>query len=218
MVQTLFEAILLVFVVVLVFLQNWRAALIPMLAVPVSLVGTLAAMFALGYSINNLTLFGMVLAIGIVVDDAIVVVEAVEFHIARGLSPLDATEKAMSEVASAIIGVSLVLVRRVRAGRGHPRADRPVLQAVRGHHRRQHGDLGVQLADAQPGALPAPAPRHHAGKDLLDKALHYLLGWWLFRGFNWTFERGTQLYGRSVGWLIRLAVVVLRRVRRPAWR
>ena len=81
-VQTLFEAILLVFVVVLVFLQNWRAALIPMIAVPVSLVGTLAAMYALGYSINNLTLFGMVLAIGIVVDDAIVVVEAVESHIA----------------------------------------------------------------------------------------------------------------------------------------
>jgi multidrug efflux pump len=80
-----------------------------MVAVPVSLVGTLAAMFALGYSINNLTLFGMVLAIGIVVDDAIVVVEAVEFHIARGLSPPDATRKAMSEVGMAIIGVSLVL-------------------------------------------------------------------------------------------------------------
>ena len=92
-VRTLFEAILLVFVVVLVFLQNWRAALIPMIAVPVSLVGTLAAMYALGYSINNLTLFGMVLAIGIVVDDAIVVVEAVESHIARGLSPLEATRE-----------------------------------------------------------------------------------------------------------------------------
>ena len=108
-VRTLFEAILLVFVVVLLFLQNWRAALIPMLAVPVALVGTLAAMFALGYSINNLTLFGMVLAIGIVVDDAIVVVEAVEFHIARGLAPRDATRQAMTEVAPAIIGVSLVL-------------------------------------------------------------------------------------------------------------
>src|SRR5204863_4466918 len=108
-VRTLFEAIVLVFIVVLVFLQNWRAALIPMIAVPVSLVGTLAVMFALGYSINNLTLFGMVLAIGIVVDDAIVVVEAVEYHIARGLSPKAATERAMSEVGTAIIGVSLVL-------------------------------------------------------------------------------------------------------------
>src|SRR4029078_10789387 len=93
-VQTLFEAILLVFVVVMVFLQNWRAALTPMLAVPVSLIGTLAVMFALGYSINNLTLFGLVLAIGIVVDDAIVVVENVESHIAKGLSPTEATRKA----------------------------------------------------------------------------------------------------------------------------
>src|SRR5579883_2536409 len=108
-VRTLFEAIVLVAVVVLVFLQNWRAALIPMLAVPVALVGTLAAMYALGYSVNNLTLFGLVLAIGIVVDDAIVVVEAVEFHMARGLSPRAATETAMGEVAGAIIGVSLVL-------------------------------------------------------------------------------------------------------------
>ena len=97
------------FVVVLVFLQNWRAALIPMLAVPVALVGTMAVMFALGYSLNNLTLFGMVLAIGIVVDDAIVVVEAVEYHIEHGLSPQAATERAMSEVGRAIIGVSLVL-------------------------------------------------------------------------------------------------------------
>ena len=108
-VNTLFEAIVLVFVVVLVFLQNWRSALIPMLAVPVALIGTLAVLYAVGYSINNLTLFGMVLAIGIVVDDAIVVVEAVEFHIARGLSPREATEKAMSEVSGAIVGVSLVL-------------------------------------------------------------------------------------------------------------
>ncbi|OWK37713.1 efflux RND transporter permease subunit [Fimbriiglobus ruber] len=108
-VQTLFEAIVLVAIVVLVFLQNWRAALIPMLAVPVALIGSLAAMLVLGYSINNLTLFGMVLAIGIVVDDAIVVVEAVEVHIARGLAPVAATERAMGEVAGAVIGVSLVL-------------------------------------------------------------------------------------------------------------
>ena len=109
-VHTIGEAIVLVAIVVLVFLQNWRAALIPMLAVVVSLVGTLIAMFAFGYSINNLTLFGMVLAIGIVVDDAIVVVEAVEYHMARGLSALDATRQAMSDVAGAVVGVSLVLV------------------------------------------------------------------------------------------------------------
>ena len=107
--DTLIEAILLVALVVLVFLQSWRAAVIPMLSVVVSLVGSLAAMYALGYSINSLTLFGMVLAIGIVVDDAIVVVEAVEFHIGQGQSPVEATETAMKEVASAVIGVSLVL-------------------------------------------------------------------------------------------------------------
>ncbi|QVL34698.1 efflux RND transporter permease subunit [Telmatocola sphagniphila] len=109
-VKTLIEALVLVAIVVMVFLQNWRAAVIPMLAVPVALIGTLAAMYVLGYSINNLTLFGMVLAIGIVVDDAIVVVEAVEFHMARGMTPLAATQLAMQEVSGAIIGVSLVLV------------------------------------------------------------------------------------------------------------
>src|SRR5947209_2414586 len=80
-----------------------------MLAIPVALIGTFAAMFALGYSVNNLTLFGLVLAIGIVVDDAIVVVEAVEFHIARGLAPRAATEQALTEVAGAVVGVALVL-------------------------------------------------------------------------------------------------------------
>jgi multidrug efflux pump len=108
-VHTLFEAVLLVAIVVMLFLQEWRAVLIPMAAIPVALVGTLAVMYGLGYSINNLSLLGMVLAIGIVVDDAIVVVEAVEYHMARGLAPQAATEKAMSEVAGAIIGVSLVL-------------------------------------------------------------------------------------------------------------
>ncbi len=108
-IDTLVEAIILVALVVLVFLQSWRAAVIPMLSVIVSLIGTLAAMYALGYSINSLTLFGLVLAIGIVVDDAIVVVEAVEFHIGQGKSPVEATETAMTEVAAAVIGVSLVL-------------------------------------------------------------------------------------------------------------
>ncbi|MFO0850305.1 MAG: efflux RND transporter permease subunit [Gemmataceae bacterium] len=107
--DTLLEAVVLVAIVVLVFLQSWRAAVIPMLSVVVSLVGTLAAMYAFGYSINTLTLFGLVLAIGIVVDDAIVVVEAVETHIANGLSPPAAAEQAMREVASAVVGVSLVL-------------------------------------------------------------------------------------------------------------
>src|SRR5213079_1428829 len=108
-VHTLLEAILLVVIVVIIFLQTWRASIIPLAAVPVSLVGTFAVMLALGFSINNLSLFGLVLAIGIVVDDAIVVVENVERNIALGLSPTDAAKRAMSEVTSPIIATALVL-------------------------------------------------------------------------------------------------------------
>ena len=107
--KTLREAILLVAIVVLLFLQNWRSAIIPLVAVPVAIVGTFAAMAALGFSLNNLTLFGLVLAIGIVVDDAIVVVEAVEHHIEHGLSPRDATFRAMDEVSGPVIAIGLVL-------------------------------------------------------------------------------------------------------------
>jgi multidrug efflux pump len=208
-VQTLFEAILLVFVVVLVFLQSWRAALIPMIAVPVSLIGTLAAMFALGYSINNLTLFGMVLAIGIVVDDAIVVVEAVESHIARGLAPLAATQKAMSEVAMAIVGVSLVLCAVF--------VPAAVIPGLTGQFFKQFAvTIAISTVISAFNSLTlSPAlcaillRSHKAGKDWIDRGLHFLVGWWLFRGFNWAFERVTRLYGRTVGWLIRLAVIVL---------
>lgn len=107
--HTLIEAFVLVFIVVLVFLQNWRATIIPMVAVPVSLVGTFAVMAGLGFSLNNLSLFGLVLAIGIVVDDAIVVVENVERLMATGLSPRDATRQAMNEVTAPVIAISLVL-------------------------------------------------------------------------------------------------------------
>ncbi len=106
---TLVEAMVLVLIVVFLFLGNWRATMIPMLAVPVSLVGTFAVFVLLGFSINLLTLFAMILAIGIVVDDAIVVVEAVEHHIEHGLSPLDATKRAMAEVSGPVIGIALVL-------------------------------------------------------------------------------------------------------------
>ncbi len=107
--HTLIEAFILVFIVVLVFLQNWRATIIPMVAVPVSLIGTLAVMALLGFSLNNLSLFGLVLAIGIVVDDAIVVVENVERLLAEGLSPRDASRKAMDEVTGPVIAIALVL-------------------------------------------------------------------------------------------------------------
>src|SRR5205085_5856875 len=103
---TLLEAIGLVAVVVLVFLQNWRAALIPLIAVPVAVVGTFAAMVALGFSLNNISLFGLVLAIGIVVDDAIVVVENVERWLAHGMAPREAARKAMDEVTGPVIAIA----------------------------------------------------------------------------------------------------------------
>ena len=107
--KTLFEAVLLVVLVIVVFLQNWRTALIPIIAIPVSLIGTFAVMQVFGFSLNTLTLFGLVLAIGIVVDDAIVVVENVERNIAMGMSPRDAAHTTMDEVGSAVIAIALVL-------------------------------------------------------------------------------------------------------------
>ena len=107
--HTLFEAIVLVIIVVFLFLQGWRATLIPLIAVPVSLIGTFAVFPMLGFSINTLSLFGMILAIGLVVDDAIVVVEAVEHHIEHGMSPKDATVRAMEEVSGPVIGIALIL-------------------------------------------------------------------------------------------------------------
>jgi multidrug efflux pump subunit AcrB len=107
--KTLRDAVILVAVVVLLFLQNWRSAIIPLVAVPVAIIGTFVVMAVMGFSLNNLTLFGLVLAIGIVVDDAIVVVEAVEHHIERGLSPRDATLEAMRQVSGPVIAVGLVL-------------------------------------------------------------------------------------------------------------
>jgi hydrophobe/amphiphile efflux-1 (HAE1) family protein len=109
LIKTIYEAMILVVIVVLVFLQGWRPAIIPIAAIPVSLVGTFAAMAALGYAINNLTLFGLVLAVGIVVDDAIVVVENVERHLRDGMSRRDAALKTMEEVGSALVSIALVL-------------------------------------------------------------------------------------------------------------
>ena len=107
--HTLFEAMVLVVIVILVFLQNWRAAVIPIIAIPVSLIGTFAVLAAVGYSLNNLSLFGLVLAIGIVVDDAIVVVENVERNIEAGMTPLHASRISMDEVSGALVAIALVL-------------------------------------------------------------------------------------------------------------
>ncbi len=141
-VHTFFEAVVLVVLVVFVFLQSLRATIIPILAVPVSIIGTFIGMHLLGFSINMLTLFGMILAIGLVVDDAIVVVENVEANMAsKGLSPLEAAKEAMTQIAGALISIVLVLRRRVPAGRVPGRRHRQALQAVRHHHRDLDGDL-----------------------------------------------------------------------------
>ncbi|MEJ0042219.1 MAG: efflux RND transporter permease subunit [Rhizomicrobium sp.] len=128
-IHTLLEAVALVVLVVILFLQTWRASIIPLLAVPISIVGTFAFLFAFGFSINALSLFGLVLAIGIVVDDAIVVVENVERNIEAGLSPRDATLKAMSEVTGAHRRHRAGAVRGVHPHRLHQRPDRRVLPA-----------------------------------------------------------------------------------------
>src|SRR5207237_6420312 len=108
--HTLLEAVLLVVLVVVMFLQTWRAAIIPIIAIPVSLVGVAAVQLALGFSLNSLSLFALILAVGIVVDDAIVVVESVERHIREGLSPREAAHRTMQEISGALVAIGLVLV------------------------------------------------------------------------------------------------------------
>ena len=149
MVITLAEAMVLVFLVVYLFLQNWRATLIPLVAVPVSLIGTFAGLLLLGYSINTLTLFGMVLAIGIVVDDAIVVLENVEriMHEEK-LPPREAAIKAMREVTGPVDRDRAGAVRGVRADRLPGRPHRRAVPPVRGDDLDRGGHLGHRRADA----------------------------------------------------------------------
>ena len=128
------------------FLQNWRSAIIPLIAVPVAIIGTFAVMAVMGFSLNNLTLFGLVLAIGIVVDDAIVVVEAVEHHIEHGLPPRDATIKAMSQVSGPVIAVGLVLSAVFVPCAFISGITGPVLPPVRPDDRRLDDHLGLQFA------------------------------------------------------------------------
>ena len=162
--KTLRDAVILVAFVVLLFLQNWRSALIPLVAVPVAIVGTFAVMAAMGFSLNNLTLFGLVLAIGIVVDDAIVVVEAVEHHVEHGMAPRAATDPRHGRGLRAGHRHRAGADRGVRALRVHHRDRRPVLPPVRPDHRHLHGDLGVQLADPQPRTRgPADQAQGRAG-------------------------------------------------------
>jgi multidrug efflux pump len=196
-VKTLFEAILLVVLVVVLFLQTWRASIIPLVAVPVSIVGTFAILLMFGFSINTLSLFGLVLAIGIVVDDAIVVVENVERNIEAGLSPRDAAHKAMDEVSRPIIAIGLVLCAVFV----------PVafLSGLTGEFYRQFALTiafstvisainSLTLSPALSAILLKP---HGAPPDRLTRWLDRGLGW-LFRPFNRAFKRGSSSYGSGL--------------------
>jgi multidrug efflux pump len=268
--HTLIEAFILVFIVVLLFLQNWRATIIPMVAVPVSLIGTFGFMALLGFSLNNLSLFGLVLAIGIVVDDAIVVVENVERWMAQGLSPRDASRKAMLEVTGPVIAISLVLcavfvptafmagitgqfyrqfaltiaastiisafnsltlspalcalILKPHAQDGHGHAEAlpkagiavigglaayvfllPLAASLMGLHAAEGGHGGpaapwwLRIVVFAVGCL---------GGWLIAYPVNWVLGL-LFRGFNRFFDLAIKVYGVSVGWLLRLCLIVL---------
>ncbi|MET0389631.1 MAG: multidrug efflux RND transporter permease subunit [Polyangiales bacterium] len=201
-VTTLFEAVLLVVAVVILFLQTWRASIIPLLAVPVSIVGTFALLLLFGFSINTLTLFGLVLAIGIVVDDAIVVVENVERHIADGQTPLQAAHLAMREVSGPIIAIASVLCAVF--------VPMAFLTGVTGQFYRQFAVTiaistvisainSLTLSPALAGVLLQP---HGAKPDGLTRVLNALLGW-LFRPFNRFFQRSATRYERGVSGSLR---------------
>jgi multidrug efflux pump len=206
--KTLFEAIILVLIVVLVFLQNWRATIIPMIAVPVSLIGTFAVMAALGFSLNNLSLFGLVLAIGIVVDDAIVVVENVERNMSLGLNPRDASIKAMDEVTGPVVAIGLVLTAVF--------VPTAIISGITGQFYRQFA-LTIAASTLisvfnsltlSPALCALMLKPHGSKKDPLELLLDSTLGWF-FRGFNKFFDWTINGYGRIVGILLRLSVIVL---------
>ena len=160
-VQTLLEAVVLVGVVVLVFLQDWRAMILPMIDVPVSIIGTFAVMAVLGFSLNNISLFGLVLAIGIVVDDAIVVLENIERMMAQGLDPRTATHQGDGRGDRPDHRGGPGALRRVRAVRVHQRHHRPVLPPVRRDDRGIDDDLGRQRRDHD--AFSGRADLHQTG-------------------------------------------------------
>jgi HAE1 family hydrophobic/amphiphilic exporter-1 len=153
--KTLGEAIVLVVIVLFVFLQNWRSTLIPAITIPVSLIGTFAFMKLLGFSINTLTLFGLVLATGTVVDDAIVVIENIERHMREyGKSAMRASVDAMAEVFSAVVVIGIVLVAVFRPGRVLSGHHGPHVSAVLDHHRVRGHHLGVQRGHAHARVIP----------------------------------------------------------------
>ncbi len=208
-VHTLLEAIVLVVIVVILFLQTWRASIIPLVAVPVSLIGTFAVMYLMGFSLNALSLFGLVLAIGIVVDDAIVVVENVERNIALGLTPLEATKQAMREVTGPIVATSLVL-----AAVFIPTA---FISGLTGQFYRQFALTitistfistinSLTLSPALSAVLLKP---HGAKKDVLTRVIDGLFARLVFKPFNRFFDWGSRGYVGMVGTLVRRSGITL---------
>lgn len=206
---TIFEAVLLVVIVIILFLQSWRAAIIPILAIPVSLIGTFAVMQAFGYSLNNLSLFGLVLAIGIVVDDAIIVVENMERNMRNGLSPKEAAKKTMNQVGSALIAMGLVLVAVF--------LPTTFLEGISGKFYQQ---FGITIAVATMISVFVSLTLSPAMAAILMKANENEPGntpakWWrhpvryFFCRFNAALELFSSMYGWVVSKLVRIGFVVL---------
>ncbi|MGE0563843.1 MAG: efflux RND transporter permease subunit [Pseudolabrys sp.] len=203
--ETILEAIILVVLVVVLFLQTWRAAIIPLVAIPISLIGTFFIMSAFGFSLNTLSLFGLVLAVGIVVDDAIVVVENVERNIAAGLAPREAAIKSMDEVGGALIAIALVL-----SAVFIPSA---FITGISGQFYRQFAltiagatvislIVSLTLSPALCALLLKP---HGAHKERpWDRLLRKVFGW-----FNWGFDKFADGYGRMTAKLVRIAAIML---------
>jgi len=207
-ITTLLEAIVLVVIVVIVFLQTWRASIIPLIAVPISLIGTFAVMQWLGVSINTLSLFGLVLAIGIVVDDAIVVVENVERNIEKGLTPLEATRVAMSEVTGPIIAIALVL--------GAVFIPTAFISGLSGEFYKQFA-LTITISTfisafnsltLSPALAALLLKSHDSKPDKLTVLLNAIFGKWLFKPFNRIFDKGAKGYQKLVQKLIRMSMLV----------
>lgn len=206
--KTLLEAVLLVVLVVVLFLQTWRASIIPLVAVPVSLVGTFAFMHIMGFSLNALSLFGLVLAIGIVVDDAIVVVENVERNIGDGLTPVEATKKAMKEVTGPIVATTLVL-----AAVFIPTA---FMSGLTGQFYKQFALTitistfisAINSLTLSPALSALLLKGHHEKKDALTRGMDKVLGGWLFQPFNRFFARLSNSYGWVVKKVIRFGGIV----------
>jgi len=207
-IHTFIEALLLVVLVVILFLQNWRASIIPLLAVPVSIIGTFLVMKLFGFSLNNLTMFGLVLAIGIVVDDAIVVVENVERNMALGLGPLAATRRAMEEVSGPVIAVAVVLTAVF--------VPTAFMTGLTGEFYKQFALTiavstiisafnSLTLSPALSAILLKP---HHAKPDFFQRIINFLFGWF-FKGFNWVFDKLSLGYSGMVKRTLRMSFIAL---------